>query len=109
MRRRWASGDVLAIDAEFELNLHVQDGEGGQQWVAFTCGPIALAQQVSAVPDEEPFDGLRPDETLGMLAESEDGSFRISGTGTTLMPYLETCSDDSGPKTYFRCGPVRPV
>ena len=109
LHRRWDAGDVLAIEAGFELNLHVQDGEQGQQWVAFTRGPIALAQQVSAIPDDEPFDGRRPDEALGMLAESADGSFRIAGTGITLMPYRLTCSDDSGPKTYFRCGHPRPA
>ena len=103
LHRRWDSGDVLAIDAEYELNMHVQDGEGGRQWVAFTRGPIALAQRVSAVPDGEPFDGRRPEEALAMLAESEDGSFRIGRTGITLMPYHLTCTDESGPKTYFGC------
>ena len=109
LRRRWDSGDVLAIEAEYELNLHVQDGERGQQWVAFTRGPIALAQQISSIPDDEPFDGRRSDEALGMLAESEHGTFRIDGTGITLMPYLLTCSEDSGPKTYFRCGGREPA
>ena len=104
LRRRWERDDVLAIDARLELNLHVQDGERGQRWVAFTRGPIALAQQVSAIPEDEPFDDRLPDEALGMLVESADGSFRINGTGVKLMPYHLTCSDDSGPKTYFRCG-----
>ena len=104
LRRRWDTGDVLAIEAEFELNMHVQDGDCGQQWVAFTRGPIALAQKVSSIPDDEPFDGHRPDEALGMLRESVDGWFRIAGTEIMLMPYHLTCSDDSGPKTYFRCG-----
>ena len=109
LHRRWDRGDVLAIEAGYELNLHVQDGEQGQQWVAFSRGPIALAQQVSAIPNDEPFDERRPDEALGMLAESVDGSFRVAGTGITLMPYHLTCSDDSGPKTYFRCGHRRPA
>ncbi|MYD97676.1 MAG: hypothetical protein F4X98_09850 [Gammaproteobacteria bacterium] len=109
LHRRWESGDVLAIEAEFELHTHIQSGEGGQQWVAFTRGPIALAQRVSAIPDEEPFDGRRPEAAQDMLAESADGSLEIAGTGLKLMPYLLTCADDSGPKTYFRCGPRRPV
>ena len=109
LRRRWDAGDVLAIDAEFELKMHIQDGEGGRQWVAFTRGPIALAQRVSAIPDDEPFDGRRPDEALETLEDSADGSFRIAGTGIELMPYHLTCSDDSGPKTYFRCGHGEPA
>ena len=104
LHRRWGSGDVLAIEAEFELNMHVQDGEGGRQWVAFTRGPIALAQRISAMPDDEPFDGRRPEEAQGLLTEADDGSCRIAGTDITLMPYLQTCTDDSGPKTYFLCG-----
>lgn len=87
LHRRWESGDVR-----------------GRQWIAFTRGPIALAQRVSAIPDDEPFEGRRPEEAQGLLTEADDGSFRIAGTGITLMPYLQTCTDDSGPKTYFRCG-----
>ena len=102
--RRWNRGDVLAVEAGFELKTHVQNGERGQQWVAFTHGPIALAQTVSSVPDDEPFDGRRPDEAEAMLVPSEDGSYGIAGTGIALMPYYLTCTDDSGPKTYFRCG-----
>ena len=104
MRRRWGRGDVLAVEAEFELKMHVQDGERGQRWVAFTQGPIALAQKVSSIPDDEPFAGRRPDEAEAMLVQSENGSCRIAGTGITLIPYHLTCTDESGPKTYFRCG-----
>ena len=104
LRRRWGRGDVLAVEAEFELKMHVQDGERGQRWVAFTQGPIALAQKVSSIPDDEPFAGRRPDEAEAMLVQSENGSCRIAGTGITLIPYHLTCTDESGPKTYFRCG-----
>jgi len=103
LRRRWDRGDVLAIEAESTLRAHTQVGEHGR-WVAFTKGSIALAQQVSSAPDDEPFDGRQPEEALAMLEQSADGSIRIGDTGIALMPYHLACTDDSGPRTYFRCG-----
>ena len=103
LRRRWQNGDVLAIDAEYELKAHVQAPED-ERWIAFTHGPLALAQKISANPDDEPFVGRRPDEALAMLEPSTHGSFRIMGTDITLVPYHLACTDSSGPRTYFRCG-----
>lgn len=103
LRRGWCAGDVLAIDARSELEGHVQVGEHGQRWVAFTKGPIALAQRVSSVPDNEPFDGCKPDAALAMLEQAADGSCRIANAGIALIPYCQTCAEDSGPRTYFKC------
>ena len=103
LRRLWGRGDVLAIDAESEIRAQVQQGEGGQRWVGFTQGPVALAQQVSSVPADEPFAGRTPDQALAMLGPSTDGSCRIPGSEIALMPYHLTCTDDSGPRTYFKC------
>ena len=103
LRREWAAGDVLAIEARFELEGHVQAGEEGQRWVAFTNGPIALAQKVSSIPVNEPFAGQTPDEALAVLQPSGDGSYLIAGTEIALVPYHQACTDDSGPRTYFSC------
>lgn len=103
LRRRWRSGDVLAIEAESEIRMHTQIGEHGHRWIAFTKGPIALAQQITAFPDDEPFDGHHPEEAMAMLA-TWNGSIRIGDTHIDLVPYHQTCTDDSGPRTYFRCG-----
>ena len=108
LRREWGAGDVLAIEARSKLEAHVQAGEHAQRWVAFTKGPIALAQKVSSIPDDEPFERCKPDETLAMLEQSADGSCRIADTGITLMPYSLTCTDDSGPRTYFKCASEAP-
>ena len=103
LARRWGSGDVLAIEAVSELAMRTQDGENDGRWVAFTKGPIALAQKVSAFPDDEPFDGRSPAEALAMLELAADGSVRVGDTGIALMPYHLACTDDSGPRTYFKC------
>ena len=103
LRREWGTGDVLAIDGRSELEGHVQAGEHGQRWVAFTKGPIALAQQVSSIPDDEPFPGCKPDDALAMLEPSTNGSYRIADTEIALVPYHLTCTDGSGPRTYFKC------
>lgn len=103
LRRRWNRGDVLAIEAESELRMHVQEGEGGQRWVAFTHGPFALAQEVSSIPGDEPFEERTPDEAFAMLGQSTDGSHSIADTELTLVPYHLTYTDNSGPRTYFKC------
>jgi uncharacterized protein len=102
LNRLWQSGDVLAIETEFELAVHVQRGENGRKWLAFSHGPIALAQKISAIPDDEPFAGVSSDEALGTLKASADGSCRVDGRDITLMPYHLACTEDSGPRTYFR-------
>ena len=103
LRREWGPGDVLAIDGRSELEGHVEVGAHGQRWVAFTKGPIALAQKVSSVPYDEPFDECKPDDALAMLKQSNDGSYRIGDADIALIPYHLTCTDDSGPRTYFKC------
>lgn len=103
LRRRWQSGDVLAIEAEYVLRVHLQ-APGDERWIGFTHGPLALAQKILASPDDEPFAGRQPDEALAMLEPSTPGSFRITGTDITLVPYHLACTDGSGPRTYFRCG-----
>ena len=103
LRRRWGRGDVLTIDAESEIRAQVQEGEGGQRWVGFIRGPVALAQRISSVPADEPFVGRTPDQALAMLEQCTDGSCRIAGSEIALMPYHLTCTDDSGPRTYFKC------
>ena len=103
LRREWSAGDVLAIDARPELERHVQEGEHGQRWVAFTEGPIALAQKVTSVPDDEPFAEQTPDEALATLEPTGDGCYLIAETGIALVPYHLTCTDASGPRTYFEC------
>lgn len=104
LHRRWDRGDVLDVESESQLAMHIQEGEGGQRWVAFTNGPVALAQKVSSVPADEPFAGRTPDEALATLERSADGSYGIADTEVALMPYHLTCTNDSGPRTYFKCG-----
>ena len=41
--------------------------------------------------------------TLTWLMTGEDGSGRIANDGIALIPYYLTCTDDSGPRTYFKC------
>jgi len=108
---RWSPGDVLAVEMAYHLESHVQEGEDGQKWVAFTYGPLALAQKVEELPDQEPFEGLEdtPDKSGnilrmidGPLEPGTDMEFAIRGTGITLQPYYKVYSRDSGPKTYFK-------
>ncbi|MBA7540927.1 hypothetical protein ES705_33230 [subsurface metagenome] len=110
LTRKWVNGDVLAIDMEYKIALHVQDGEEGQKWIAFTYGPVALAQKITEMPAEEPFSSLglsldEPEKILDLLIKTESGEspvFTIKDSGITLMPYYLTGTRESGPKTYFK-------
>ncbi len=111
LTREWENGDILAINMDYQLKLHVQDGEEGQKWIAFTYGPVVLAQKITEMPAEEPFAGLNmsldePEKILELITKSETGDsqmvFTIKNSGMTLMPYYLTGSRSSGPRAYFK-------
>lgn len=85
LNRLWQNGDVLAIETDFELTVHVQAGENGQKCLAFSDGPVVLAQKISAIPVNEPFAHVSSGEALGMLKASADGSYRVDGSDVTLI------------------------
>jgi len=106
LKRLWAKGDQIIVDYEYELKATIQDGEEGKRWVAFTYGPLALAQKIDRMPGEEPFfniDFANPDELLGQLTKSATSSaeFNIEGGNSIIIPYYQTGTKNSGPKTYF--------
>lgn len=108
----WKKGDVIKIDLQFELNVAVKEGENGSKWAAFSYGPLALAQQITTKPSEEPFAGLEPDDTRvrEMLQRFKPNisknniSFTINNSDVSLIPYYQAGSRTSGPRTYFRIG-----
>jgi DUF1680 family protein len=106
LNRKWKNGDMIGIDLTYELKAHIQEGEEGRRWVAFTYGPLALAQKIAEMPDEEPFYGVDREEFSDMVNSlsktlESDIEFTIQGTNITLIPYLQTVSANSGPRTYF--------
>ena len=107
INRKWKKGDIVAVELDYQLEAHLQDGEEGGKWVAFTYGPFALAQKITEMPDEEPFTSFgskEPSEYLKMISKSADSEteFFINGTDISLIPYYQTGSKQSGPRTYFR-------
>ena len=107
LRHEWKKGDIIAVELGYQLKVHFQDGEESNKWVAFTYGPFALSQKVREVPDEEPFmniDVTERSELLKMLSKCSDSEieFSIKGTDITLIPYYQTGSKQSGPRTYFK-------
>jgi len=107
LNRKWKKGDVITIDLDYQLISNLQTGEEGKKWVAFTYGPFALAQKIKKMPNEEPFLNITssaPSELLKMLIKSSDlaTEFSVKGTEITLIPYYQTGSKVSGPKTYFK-------
>jgi DUF1680 family protein len=113
LTHKWNKGDVLAINMDYKLQMHVQEGEEGQKWIAFSYGPLTLAQEISEIPEEEPFMGLglsldEPERVLEMLERSqgEDSQivFTIKDSEINLIPFYLTATRETGPLTYFKIG-----
>ena len=107
IKRSWKTGDVIDLVLDYQLKAHLQEGEEGSRWVAFTCGPIALAQKITKMPDQEPFKNIKSAELsdlLQMLSRSSGTGieFSIEGTDITLIPYYQTGSENTGSRTYFK-------
>lgn len=110
LSRAWKTGDVVTIQFDYLLKSHMERPSRDQTWVAFTCGPWALARQINRDTDlTEPLVGRRmPAGGASQWLEpcpSEDDSFsafRIKGTGIVLKPFFSTGSLDTGPQTYFQ-------
>jgi DUF1680 family protein len=104
---KWENGDVVNIDMEYQLKAKIQPGENDSRWVAFNYGPMALAEKIMEEPKEKPEPFLEidakstPSELAAMLVNSSDNLFSVNGTEITLMPYYQTCTMESRPRTYF--------
>ena len=106
LNRKWKKGDLVTINLDFLLKAIIQDGEEDRKWVAFAYGPFALSQKITEMPKEEPFMNIpsaEPSELLKKIIKSSgsETEFSILGTEITLVPYYQTGSKQSGPKTYF--------
>ena len=105
INRSWEPGDVVEIAYVYQLGKHVQEGEDGQTWVAFSVGPLALAQQVSPGVEQQPVrvDTDTPVESDLTWVKSKDKSdcYRINDTDIELVPYGQAGTDTTGTRTYF--------
>ena len=54
INRTWKKDDVIEINYACQLGIHVQEGEDGRKWIAFSVGPLALAQKVSPDRKDKP-------------------------------------------------------
>ncbi len=101
--RVWEQGDVIDVRYTCHPSAHIQKGEGDRKWVAFTHGPLALAQVISE--DTLPICFDRDKSLASMLslvaADGQDIRYRIAGTDIDLVPYFRAGTDNSGTRTYF--------
>ena len=109
----WKKGDKVSVDVDYRLKAHIQSGENGKKWVAFTYGPLALAEKISLTPSSEPFKNMtmsqgQPAKILNMvsLRTNTDSTlvFQVKNSGIQLIPYFQAGSRESGPRTYFEIG-----
>jgi hypothetical protein len=103
----WKNGDVLTIELQFLLNAEIKTGLKGKSWVAFTYGPVALAQKMKqGAPQVEPFLGKSAQLTTlkGMLTKSasDDIAFSVKNSNVSLIPFVDAMIDDTTIVTYFK-------
>ena len=123
----WKKGDMIDINYQFNLKVHEEIGEEGKRWVAFTYGPLALAEKLNSKNDfsidrdqfnrtvgsklvrPEPFINTNTKNKNVLLdkiipIEGSQSRFKIAESDIELMPYYKTASNYSGPRTYFYLG-----
>lgn len=123
----WKKGDMIDINYQFNLKVHEEIGEEGKRWVAFTYGPLALAEKLNSKNDfsidrdqfnrtggsklvrPEPFININTKNKNVLLdkiipIEGSQLRFKIAESDIELMPYYKTASNYSGPRTYFYLG-----
>ncbi len=105
---KWEKGDIITVDPAYQLKAHTQKGEGNLTWVAFTYGPITLAQKTLDLKTVEPFMNFKEEEKTkmaNMLVKSPGSeiAFKVQGTNITFIPIWETANEPEfgGTKTYF--------
>jgi DUF1680 family protein len=104
----WKTGDTITLDTDYQLKAHTQRGEDNLAWVAFTYGPISLAQKTLDLKTDEPFMKFSEKEKtrmVNMLVKSPGSklAFTVKGTDITFIPIWETANElqFGGTKTYF--------
>jgi DUF1680 family protein len=104
----WEKGDTITVETQYQLKAHTQRGEDNLAWVAFTYGPITLAQKTLDLKTDEPFMNFKEEEKTKMvnLLVKSPGSkiaFTVKGTDLTFIPVWETANElqFGGTKTYF--------
>jgi DUF1680 family protein len=112
IKRSWEPGDTLRVEFDYSLKSHFQLGEEKKNWVAFTFGPMALAQELrSGTRAIEPFadrdgDSMEAQSLLERLPSAQEDStpcFGVKGAAIELVPYFLAGNAAVGLRSYFRC------
>jgi DUF1680 family protein len=71
VEREWKPGDRVALKFDFVLRAHFQTASDGARWIAFSWGPLALAQNVIKQTEH-------PQNVLVIERESDDGAMWLN-------------------------------
>jgi DUF1680 family protein len=67
IEREWKPGDAVSLEFEFPLRAHFETASDNDRWVAFSWGPLTLAQTIEKQTDQ-------PQNVLVVEKESGDGN-----------------------------------
>ena len=108
LTKEWKTGDMVSISGEYLFDHKIRSGQDGKNWIAFSYGPWALAQEIDSDSIvEEPFKNLdlRSIDSRSILSFSQGVStkpeVRVKSTNIVLIPYYLAGSKTTGSRTYF--------
>jgi DUF1680 family protein len=108
--RTWRPDETVLVRFHFPPAASFHSARDGRRWVAFTRGPLVLAQDAGSRVNDDEFALPVPRESRdgGLWLELQAGSgavsCRLKGTGAVLVPYYEAGSRGGAVRTFF---PVR--
>ena len=111
LERTWKPGETVRVKFAFALKAHFHAGRNSENWVAFTRGPLVLAQDVTDPKASPPVISAGPadkDATSLLEPVRDAGSdpmtcaYRLKGTSVVLVPYYQAGSHGAGVRTLFK-------
>lgn len=105
LTRQWQPNENIVVEFEFPLKAHFHSDREGLRYVAFTRGPLALAQDVKEEEHSVPVVAIEDEgQDSGRWLEpvASRTVFQIKGTSVALIPYYLAGATGGGVRTLFQ-------
>ena len=97
LSRVWAPEETVLVRFDFPVRAHVHRDRDGKRWVAFTRGPLALAQDAPGQNADEAHAIAIPPGKV----DAREVLQRVEAAGTVLVPYYQAGAHGGAVRTFF--------
>jgi uncharacterized protein len=84
LQRTWQPDETVELEFDYAVTPHQHMGRDGANWVTFTYGPLALAQEAEAPESEVAGVSM---ELVPLPEHPVSPAFQVAGSEITLIPY----------------------